>query len=118
MMKKKTALYLKEEDMPGSCVECFLGERYGCVGDVKCKALNEYFTNNVRPPYKERPDECPMTVLPEKHGTWQMTEHFAPYQKCSECGYEMPMVAGESEIAIRLFCYCPSCGARMDEAPN
>lgn len=48
--------------LPASCVECYYGERYGAVGDVKCKLLEEYFTNNVKPPYKRRPDECPLTV--------------------------------------------------------
>lgn len=64
-------MYLDADDMPGSCTECFLGERYGYVGDVKCLALREYFTGNVRPPYKERPDECPLIELREKRGQWQ-----------------------------------------------
>ena len=48
------------DKMPDSCVRCSHGERYGCVGDVKCRILGEYFTNNTKPPYKERPDECPL----------------------------------------------------------
>ena len=48
------------EAMPGSCTECEFGKRYGFVGDVKCRILNEYFTGNVEPPYKERPDACPL----------------------------------------------------------
>lgn len=48
------------ETMPGSCAECKFGKRYGCVGDVECKILNEYFTGNVEPPHKERPDACPL----------------------------------------------------------
>lgn len=48
------------EEMPGSCAECKLGEKYGFVGDVKCRILREYFTGNTRPPHKERPDECPL----------------------------------------------------------
>lgn len=51
--------------MPGSCTECNFGERYGFVGDVKCRILREYFTGNVEPPYKERPDECPLFELEE-----------------------------------------------------
>lgn len=50
----------KMEAMPGSCTECKYGDQYGCVGDVKCRILREYFTGNVEPPYKERPDECPL----------------------------------------------------------
>ena len=49
--------------MPGSCTECKLGVRYGYVGDVKCRILREYFTGNVEPPYKERPDECPLLEM-------------------------------------------------------
>ncbi len=52
--------------MPGSCTECRLGERYGCVGDVKCRILKKYFTGNVEPPYKERPDECPLLEIPSE----------------------------------------------------
>ena len=114
MKKKEIKLYLKAADIPRSCNECFLGERYGCVGDVKCKALDEYFTGNVKPPYKERPDECPLAELPERHGAWKLIDHFAPYQACSACGFVMPIAAGENVREIRLYRYCPNCGARMD----
>lgn len=53
------------EAMPGSCNECAFGRRYGCVGDVECRILREYFTGNVEPPYKERPDECPLLEMEE-----------------------------------------------------
>lgn len=57
------------ETMPGSCNECAFGRRYGCVGDVECRILREYFTGNVEPPYKERPDECPLLEMEETdHG--------------------------------------------------
>ena len=49
--------------MPGSCTECAFGRRYGFVGDVECRILREYFTGNVEPPYKERPDECPLLEM-------------------------------------------------------
>ena len=51
------------QTMPGSCNKCEFGERYGCVGDVKCRILREYFTGNIEPPYKDRPDECPLVDL-------------------------------------------------------
>lgn len=51
------------ESMPGSCAECILGKKYGCVGDVKCKVLEEYFTGNVEPPHKQRPDACPLVEM-------------------------------------------------------
>lgn len=112
--KKKVKLFIRAEDMPGSCNECFFGERYGCVGDVECHALREYFTGNVKPPYKERPDECPLLELTEKRGVWETVFHFSPFQRCSVCGFEMPMTASESMAEIRMYRYCPDCGARMD----
>lgn len=48
------------DKIPESCTACKMGKRYGCVGDVYCKILDEYFTGNTKPPYKERPDECPL----------------------------------------------------------
>lgn len=53
------------EKMPGSCTECKMGRKYGCVGDVYCQVLSKYFTGNVEPPYKERPDECPLVETKE-----------------------------------------------------
>lgn len=112
MMRKKVTLYIRAEDMPGSCAECFLGKRYGCVGDVECKALNEYFTNNVRPPYKERPDECPLIALQERHGQWV---NYAGYHHCSVCAAPAPYNGAGEEV---LSDHCPNCGAKMDkEAP-
>lgn len=54
------------EKLPGSCAECKMGNKYGLVGDVKCSLLNTYFTGNVEPPHKERPDECPLAEISEK----------------------------------------------------
>lgn len=51
------------KEMPNSCTECPMGKRYGHVGDVFCNVLKDYFTGNVRPPYKERPDECPLIEI-------------------------------------------------------
>lgn len=61
----KEGVYAKTKmnTLPSSCTECPLGERYGMVGDVKCLVLGEYFTGNVVPPYKERPDECPLVEV-------------------------------------------------------
>ena len=62
---KTTSVYAKTDmsTLPGSCTECKMGRRYGCVGDVFCRVLNKYFTGNTKPPYKERPDECPLVVM-------------------------------------------------------
>lgn len=90
------SIYVKTqmETMPGSCTECKFGERYGCVGDVKCKILNEYFTGNVEPPYKERPDACPLVNL------WI-------YQTiCEPDGdFEKKMQAVENALGFRLFAW-------------
>lgn len=67
-------------ELPYSCTECKMGERYGCVGDVKCKVLDEYFTNNVKPPYKERPDECPLREFAESVGAGCETRRRAVYE--------------------------------------
>lgn len=48
------------DNMPSSCTECKLGNKYGSVGDINCRVLERYFTGNTKPPYKERPDECPL----------------------------------------------------------
>lgn len=116
--KEKVKLFIRAEDMPGSCSECFLGERYGCVGDVECHALREYFTGNVKPPYKERPDECPLTELTEKHGHWQGKgdecangEIAYDVCECSECGHAIDDVTDDM---AQLLNFCPNCGARMD----
>ena len=54
------------DKLPGGCEECEMGDRYGCVGDVYCRILNDYFTGNVTPPCKERPDKCPLMEVPHK----------------------------------------------------
>ena len=59
----KICAVLPEElinEIPKSCSVCPLGEKYGCVGDVKCRILGQYFTGNTEPPWKDRPDECPL----------------------------------------------------------
>lgn len=54
-------------------------------------------------------------VAPMVHGRWIIhTEHFAPYQQCSVCGFEIPVIATENELDIGLFRYRPNCGCRMD----
>lgn len=52
------------EEIPKSCEVCPYSKPYGLVGDRFCKIANAYFTGNVKPPYKERPDECPLRLLP------------------------------------------------------
>lgn len=51
------------KELPFSCADCPYSKRYGLVGERFCKVLREYFTGNVEPPHKERPNECPLTLL-------------------------------------------------------
>lgn len=62
-----SGIYIHGAQFPSNCRECKLCKPYGCVGDCYCMWLGEYFTNNVKPPYKERPDECPLIPVPD-HG--------------------------------------------------
>ena len=55
-------------------------------------------------------------VAEVKHGRWIVHfDHFAPYQKCSVCGFEIPLVATENEAEMCFYKHCPECTARMDE---
>ena len=56
------------------------------------------------------------TGEPERHGHWETHfEHLAPYQRCSVCGFEIPVMPSEDEVEIGLYKHCPECTARMDE---
>ena len=57
-------------------------------------------------------DGCPTTVEAEpiRHGHWKHT--FGGYVNCSVCG-ATPLLDGEREYVET--CYCPNCGAKMDE---
>lgn len=65
LKKGKMSVFAKTTmgKIPDSCTECKLGRRYGCVGDVYCRIMDEYFTGNVKPPYKDRPDSCPLVEM-------------------------------------------------------
>ena len=62
-------------------------------------------------------DTIPAADVAEvRHGRWIVHfDHFAPYQKCSVCGFEIPLVATENEAEICLYKHCPECIARMDK---
>lgn len=47
-------------------------------------------------------------VQPERHGRW-IEEPNCMY-RCSSCGSHYPSIRGYMD-----YCYCPSCGALMDE---
>ena len=55
-------------------------------------------------------------VAEVRHGRWIVHfDHFAPYQKCSVCGFETPLVATENEAETCRYKHCPECTARMDK---
>lgn len=55
-------------------------------------------------------------VAEVRHGRWIVHfDHFAPYQKCSVCGFEIPLVATENEAEMCFYKHCPECTARMDK---
>ena len=47
-------------EIPEWCELCPYSRPYGLVGDRLCTVTGSYFTGNVKSPYKERPDECPL----------------------------------------------------------
>ena len=65
-----------------------------------------------------RVEDMPTADVEEvRHGRWIVHfDHFTPYQKCSVCGFEIPLVvATENEAEICLYKHCPECIARMDK---
>lgn len=62
--KGRTTVAIKGMNMPYGCMDCSFGNRYGLVGDCHCSLTDGYYTNNPKPPYKERPDECPLVPVP------------------------------------------------------
>lgn len=49
------------------------------------------------------------------HGRWEVnTDNFTPGYRCSVCGYNKPMIAGEG-ISQEPMNYCNNCGADMRE---
>ena len=59
-------------------------------------------------------DELPAAdVAPVLHGRWTTnTDDFTPKRRCSVCGYNKPIMAGEG-IKQGPENYCPNCGAKM-----
>lgn len=132
-------LRTKMDKMPDSCKACEFGKIYGCVGDVHCMALNEYFTNNTRPPYKERPDECPLIEsgcdLVKREDVMKTVEGVCnQYNMCFDPDYEIKRagsfgvdfpkaimaIPAADEIsetvnndAYLYKCECPKCGNRI-----
>jgi hypothetical protein len=79
----------KWKTIPDNCELCRYSKNYGAVGDRYCKILEDYITGNVKYPFKERSDECPI-----KH---------QPYQ-CPEC----------KKYQFEATNFCPHCGTPLD----
>lgn len=53
-------------------------------------------------------------AAPVVHARWEVnTDDFTPRKRCSNCGYNRPIKAGEN-IKQEPETYCNACGARMD----
>lgn len=64
-LNRKVLNRIIDGNISACCEECEHSKTYGAIGDRYCRILGEYFTGNVKPPYKEAPDECPMKVIDE-----------------------------------------------------
>lgn len=54
------------------------------------------------------------TIDTVKHGRWiANTDDFTPAYRCSCCGYNRPMIAGDKASQWPMN-YCSNCGAKMD----
>lgn len=54
-------------------------------------------------------------AAPVVHAKWVVnTDDFTPKKRCTNCGYNKPMKAGEG-IEQEPEAFCPACGAMMDE---
>lgn len=60
-------------------------------------------------------DAQAIEVVPMVHGEWiPNTDDFTPKCRCSICGYNKPVIAGEN-VKQEPENYCPNCGAKMDK---
>lgn len=54
-------------------------------------------------------------VKPVVHGDWIInTDDFTPKKRCSVCGYNKPIIAGEN-VNQEPDTYCANCGSLMNE---
>ena len=93
---EQEALIQAIEELKGNCDSRFYDEAIiDCVGEAVSAP-----TSNA---------------APVGHGRWIVhTKHFSPYQRCSVCGFEIPLVETETEQEICLYKHCPECTVRMD----
>lgn len=54
-------------------------------------------------------------VAPVVHAKWLInTDEFTPKKRCTNCGYNKPIAAGE-RLREEPEKYCPNCGAKMED---
>jgi predicted RNA-binding Zn-ribbon protein involved in translation (DUF1610 family) len=91
---------------------------YGCVNE---KSSKEYYRGETLMNYEvaDMIEDCidnapTVDAVEVKHGRWTInTDDFTPAYRCSVCGYNKPMIAGE-RVSQGAMNYCPNCGAKMD----
>lgn len=83
----------------------------GTFTDYFCNYVN----NNIIGFIKEAIENQPIAdVVEVRHGEWiYNTDDFTPKMRCSACGYNKPVVAGEN-VNQEPSDYCNKCGAKMD----
>lgn len=75
-------------------------------------AQRDEAVSNVKEYYTRSHGHEPVQVA--EMGEWIIhTEHFTPYRRCNNCGWEMPLIANESEDDRVKFPHCPGCRLPM-----
>lgn len=84
------------------------------IKNIEQETMNILFTKSTALKYIRGAPAADVAEV--RHGRWVVHfDHFAPYQKCSVCGFEIPLVATENEGGMCLYKHCPECTARMDK---
>lgn len=77
------------------------------------------FTGNFRDEYPTALihaliDSVPAAdVAPVRHGRWEWVDEEECYYRCSNC--KTAAYGNTGEILSGKYCYCPNCGAKMEE---
>lgn len=114
--------YGVKENGESICADCIELENEPSTGVVSKTAFEQVVwerdtaLRQLREDYGVGLGEKKRDVAEVRYGRWIVHfDHFAPYQKCSVCGFEIPLVATENEGGMRLYKHCPECTARMDK---
>lgn len=107
------------EDIKDYWVECegakeeFIKENL--PDDADYNDYSDFFDKTLQA-FKNVIDTSPtIDAEPVVHGHWiHNTDDFTPKKRCSHCGYNKPVVAGEN-IDQEPDDFCNKCGAKMDE---